>query len=215
MFAGIIEQVGVVEDVREASFGQRLRIAAGPWAGHCPVGSSVSVCGVCLTVAGADDRFLGFDVVPETLARTTLGRKRAGDRVNLERSLRAGDRIDGHFVLGHVDGIAIIEDVRTASREYVVELRPDADVMPLVIPKGSIAVEGISLTVADRSDETFAVALVPTTLQRTNLSTMKRGDVVNLESDVLVRTVIHRLQSLSPTNRLPFDGNARRKVSRR
>jgi riboflavin synthase len=215
MFTGIIEQVGVVEDVRDAPAGMRLRIAAGPWAAQSAVGSSVCVCGVCLTVARADDRFLDFDVVHETLAKTTLGRKRPGDRVNLERSLRVGDRMDGHFVLGHVDGIAEVENVRTSSGEYVVELRPDADRMPYIVPQGSIAVEGISLTVAERNDETFAVALIPTTLQRTNLVTLRRGDAVNLETDILVRTVIHRLHTLSPTGHLPHTGNVRHKVALR
>lgn len=215
MFTGIVEQVGVLEDVRDAPGGKRLRIAAGPWAAHSAVGSSVSVSGVCLTVARADDRFLDFDVVPETLAKTTLGRKRPGDRVNLERSLRVGDRMDGHFVLGHVDGIAEVENVRTSSGEYVVELRPDAERMAYVIPKGSIAVEGISLTVAERHEETFTVALIPTTLQRTNFATLQRGDAVNLETDILVRTVIHRLQTLSPTDKLILPGNDRRKAALR
>ncbi len=167
-----------------------MRVAAGPWAADCPVGASICVSGVCLTVASRAEHFLEFDVVKETLSKTTLGRKQSGDRVNLERSLRAGDRLDGHFVQGHVDGTATVESVRHDFGEYFLTLRPQALLIRYIVPKGSVAVEGVSLTVAEHQRDLFSVALVPTTLQRTNLASFRAGDAVNIETDLMVRTLV-------------------------
>lgn len=191
MFTGIVNRVGVVEDVRTTTSGIRLRIGVGDWARHCSPGSSVCVSGVCLTVSGVSEPLLDFDVVPETIGKSNLGRKRPGDRLNLEPSIRVGDPIDGHFVQGHVDGTAEIEQVRTQAGEYVLRLRPESHLLPYVIPKGSIAIDGVSLTVAELGDDRFTIALIPTTLQRTNLSSLRSGDTVNVETDLLVRTIVH------------------------
>lgn len=141
-----------------------------------------------------DGARLSFDVIKETLDRTNLGRKGVGDRVNLERSLRVGDRLDGHWVQGHVDGTAEVVEVRRDEREHVVFLRPEPSLSPYVIPKGSIAIDGVSMTIAELRGDAFSIALIPTTLERTTLGSLTVGDLVNIESDILARTIVHRLE---------------------
>ena len=198
MFTGIVECTGRIVGNRRVSGGRRLAVHSGGLAERCRVGASLCVNGVCLTVANSEPETLEFDVIQETLDKSTLGSKRVGDEVNLERSLRIGDRLDGHFVQGHVDGTATVERVEAAREEHVLWLRPDACVIQYVIPKGSIAIDGVSLTVAAVRNGLFSVALIPTTLQRTVLSALSSGAVVNIESDIVVRTVVHRLAEMAP-----------------
>ncbi|MGB9625429.1 MAG: riboflavin synthase [Phycisphaerae bacterium] len=198
MFTGIIEAVGSVCSLRRSGEAARLSVDAGRLSEAPRRGASIAVNGVCQTVAADSFPILEFDVVPETLRCTTIGRLRTGDPVNLEPSLKAGDRLDGHIVQGHVDGIAIVTEVVTAGRDRLVwfELQ-DESLADFVIPKGSVAIDGVSLTIARRSDETpirFAVALIPTTLERTNLGTRQPGDAVNIETDVIARAVISYLR---------------------
>lgn len=198
MFSGIVESVGRVESAVPCGGSIRLRIDAPCVAEWIKAGASVSVSGVCLTVAAIEGLRLSFDVIRETLERSTLGRIRAGDRVNLERSLAVGDRLDGHFVQGHVDGTAAVRRRISTSREFVLWLAPEAPVMRHVVPKGSIAVDGVSLTIAAVRDAEFSVALIPTTLERTTLGDRREGDRVNIESDILVRSLVHYLDRLRP-----------------
>ena len=171
MFTGIIEQTGRVERP-----GRRLRVRTG--FDDLAYGESVAVGGVCLTVAKLSGDAAEFDLVNETLRRTTLGRLRRGDRVNLERSLRAGDRLSGHVVQGHVDGTG---RVARAGRLLKVETPLAAQ----MAPKGSVAVDGVSLTIVDAFPDAFTVALIPTTLKITTLGRTRRGHQVNVELDVL------------------------------
>ena len=205
MFTGIVETTGTISATRATAGGRRLRADVGSMAGELSLGASVCVSGVCLTVAAVSGRFLEFDVIKETLDRSTLGLKRVGDRVNLERSLRADGRLDGHFVQGHVDGSAVVDRVIASPREHVVWLRPGMGITPYLIPKGSIAVDGVSLTIADVSDDAFSVALIPTTLERTTFGSLVAGDRVNLESDIIARTVVHHLSRLPTAAGLSFD----------
>lgn len=179
MFTGIVEAMGRVRAARRTRTGARLEIELPFEAGR---GESISVSGVCLTWTGA-----GFDVVPETLSRTTLGRLRGGDQVNLERSLRAGDRLGGHFVTGHVDAVGEVAEVRRARKETKIWIAMPVDLARYVAPKGSIAVDGVSLTVVDVEADRFSVALIPYTLARTTLGRARRGSRVNLEADILAR----------------------------
>lgn len=197
MFTGIVERTGKIAETRSTPAGRRLRIEAGPMAAECALGASLAVDGVCLTVVDKTATAVVFDVITETIARSTLGGKRAGDHVNLERSLKIGDRIDGHFVQGHIDGTAVVERLESTPQEHVIWLRPDAAMMAYVIPKGSIAVDGVSLTIAAVKDGTFSVALIPTTLDVTTLSSLSRGDRVNIETDIITRTVVERLKGIS------------------
>jgi riboflavin synthase len=198
MFTGLVQAVGTAAEVSPAAAGVRLLIDPGGWVHRPAAGESICVSGVCLTVAAAPAEVggcLAFDVVPETLRRTTLGTLRPGSRVNLERSLAVGDLMGGHTVQGHVDGVAKIERVETGG-EYRVSIRPPPELMVYLVPKGSVAVDGVSLTVAAVVAErgTFDVALIPTTLAQTTLGELRPGATCNLETDVLARTVVQYLK---------------------
>jgi len=173
MFTGIVERAGRV--VRP---GRRLVVDTG-WT-DLALGESVAVAGVCLTVARRSERAAEFDLVAETLKKTTLGALRRGDRVNLERALRHGDRISGHLVQGHVEGTGVVlQTGRT--------LRVETELAPQMVPKGSITVDGVSLTIVDVEPAAFSVALIPTTRRITTLGRVKRGARVNLELDLLTK----------------------------
>jgi riboflavin synthase len=177
MFTGIVREVG-----RVAAFdGSRLIVET---ATEADIGDSVAIAGVCLTVAGRDDGSLAFDVVPETLSRTTLGSLTAGDEVNIEPSLRAGDPLGGHIVQGHVDGVGHLR-----ARSDLTWFDAPSEIVRYCVEKGSIAVDGTSLTVVGTDDEGFAVALVPHTLDATTLGSLQPGDGVNLEVDLLAKYV--------------------------
>ena len=197
MFTGIVETVGTVTGATSVSGGKHLRVNAGPTAQQCLPGASVSVSGVCLTISSVAGELLEFDVIPETLGNSTLGSKRIGDRVNLERAMRLEDRFDGHFVQGHVDGTGVVDRIRSSAREWLTWIRPENHLTPYIIPKGSIAVDGVSLTVAEVRPGAFCVALIPTTLVRTTLADLVVGDQVNLESDIIARAIVHRLTQVA------------------
>ena len=195
MFAGIVESMGVIRGVRPRQGCTRLAVQLARLGEGLEPGASVAVNGVCLTLVTQRDGTGQFDVIPETLRRSNLGTLRAGDRVNLERSLRVGDRIDGHFVQGHVDGLGTVDAVERSPGEVRLWTRIDAALRPYIVPKGSIAIDGVSLTIADVRPQRFCVALIPTTLERTILGERKAGDRVNLETDILARLVIARLEA--------------------
>lgn len=200
MFTGIIHHLGRVKSLADAPFGKRITIHSGELAGELPIGASVAVNGVCLTVAQTSPPAIGFDVIPETLGKTTLGDLLTNDVVNLEPSLRAGDAIDGHFVQGHVDGTARVVRIDQSAGQHVVWLEPESNLLPYLIPKGSVAIEGVSLTIADRAPSSFSIALIPTTLDRTTLSRWHVGRRVNVETDIVVRTVVAHLSGLTGGN---------------
>jgi len=207
MFTGLIEEVGTVRNLTRGTVG-RLTIAAPAVAGGAQVGDSVAVNGACLTVTSVVDGQLTFDAVPETFSRTTLGELRPGDRVNLESSLKAGEHIGGHFVQGHVDGVGTILTSRSLGQSRVIRINAPGDVLRYVVEKGSIAVDGISLTVASCDDMGFTVAVVPHTLESTTLSMKQPGDRVNLEADILgkyVEKMLGRMQASSVTEELLRD----------
>ena len=194
MFSGIVDQVGEVARIEASAAGRRMLISAPGYWKDVGEGSSVAIDGVCLTIVRCDERDSEFDVVPETLRRSTLGALLAGSRVNLQKSLAAGERIDGHFVQGHVDAIGRIERVDRGS-DAMWHFTVENEAMAYIVPKGSVAIDGISLTVASISPNGFSVALIPTTLSRTTLGGKKPGDQVNIETDILVRALVHRLES--------------------
>lgn len=201
MFSGIIDAIGTVAEARETTGGRVLTVDASSYWHDVPAGASIAIDGVCLTLTRRNGHTAAFDVVAETLRRTTLGERRAGDRVNLQKSLAVGDRIDGHFVQGHVDAVATVARVEQSDRESLWWLSLDAEAMAYVTPKGSIAIDGISLTVAAVRDGSFCVALIPTTLDRTTLGMKRQGARVNIETDILTRTVLHYLRSREAADR--------------
>lgn len=196
MFTGIVEQIGRISVSREVPHGRRIGIEAGSMAADCKRGESVCVSGVCLTVAETNEQSFEFDVIRETLEKSTLGSKRVGDVVNLERSLRVGDRLDGHFVQGHVDGTATVQQVKNSGKEYVLRLRLEPSLMIYMIPKGSVSIDGVSLTIASVDREGISVALIPTTLERTNFSSLAAGHRVNIETDVIARTIVQSIREM-------------------
>jgi riboflavin synthase len=185
MFTGIVREVGSVESVEGDGDVVRLRVRAPKTAENTAVGDSVSVNGVCLTAVGAADGAVEFDVVPETLRRSSLGRLEAGAAVNVEPALRAGEPLGGHLVQGHVDGVGRV--VRVDVEGLEVSAAPE--LLRYCVEKGSIAVEGVSLTIAALSGGSFTVALVPHTREATTLGSVSVGDEVNLEVDVIAKHV--------------------------
>jgi riboflavin synthase len=185
MFTGIVRELGRVE----AFDGSRLRVAAPETAPGVAIGDSVAIAGVCLTVVENGGGGLGFDAVPETLSRTSLGRLRTGDAVNVEPALRAGDPMGGHVMQGHVDGVGTVRAVEPEGEGRRIWIDTPPDVLRYCVEKGSVAVDGTSLTVAALDDAGFAVALIPHTLAVTTLGSLAPGDPVNLEADVLAKYV--------------------------
>lgn len=185
MFTGIVREVATVESFDDS----RLVVVAIETAAGSAVGDSVAVAGVCLTVVEADEQRLAFDVVPETLARTALGRLERGSGVNVEPSLRVGDRLGGHVVQGHVDTVGRVRSLAPDGEGRRVWFDAPEEVLGYCLEKGSIAVDGVSLTVAGLDDGGFEVALIPHTLDTTTLGWLEPGDSVNLEPDVLAKVV--------------------------
>lgn len=172
----------------------RLWIDAGELATETRTGDSVAVDGCCLTVVDREQRRLAFDAIPETLSRTTLGRREEGDPVNLELPLRPSDRLGGHFVQGHVDAVSELVERRDEGDDVVLTFKTPEALRGQIVEKGSIAVDGVSLTVAAAKGETFSVALIPHTLAVTTLGVRNRGDQVNLEGDILAKYVASLVQ---------------------
>ena len=184
MFTGLIEAVGSVSAVQPTESGYRLAVRA-PLASDLALGESLAVNGVCLTVAMVEGNDVVADIGPETARVTTLASLRPGQPVNLERAMRADARFGGHIVQGHVDGTGTIEGVRQDGDSHWMTIRFPSALAPLFIRKGSIAVDGISLTVAAVDDRQFEVMIIPFTWTRTNLSSLRARDQVNLECDVV------------------------------
>ena len=188
MFTGLVADLGSVAALDATSDGVRLTVSTA-LAEQLAEGDSVAVSGVCLTATDVVAGRFGADVMHETLKRSTLGTVGAGSGVNLELALRAADRLGGHIVQGHVDGVGVVREVREDGFARVVTIEAPADVLRYVVAKGSIAVDGVSLTVARIDGDGFDVALIPETLQRTSLGTATPGTTVNLEVDVLAKYV--------------------------
>ncbi|MEL6894842.1 MAG: riboflavin synthase [Planctomycetota bacterium] len=191
MFTGLVQQLGTIIQRTDQPPGCRFQIDCGFSAA---MGDSICVNGCCLTVVAIDGNRLDFEAGEETLSRTNLGNLTAGDRVNLERSLLAGDRLGGHYVTGHIDGVGQLqrreEDPPWAKLWFSVP----SPLAPQLASKGSIAVDGVSLTLVDVTDDAFSVALIPHTLRETTLGGLSAGDPVNLETDVLAKYVQRQLQ---------------------
>jgi len=193
MFTGIIEQVGEVAEVKLTSAGFRLRLTTDLAATLAP-GESLAVNGVCLTVVSAGADGVHMDVSPETVRVSSLGSLKRGSLVNLERSLRAEARVGGHFVQGHVDATGTIEEIRRDGDSWWMTVKFPPSQAALIVRKGSIAVDGISLTVAGVDDKRFDVQVIPFTWKHTNLRTVKVNDAVNLEFDLIGKYVLRAME---------------------
>ena len=189
MFTGLVEEVGTIASVTRRGDGARVRLVAGTVRDDLAVGDSVAVDGACLTAVALHDDGLEVDAVAETLRRTTLGDRAPGDRVNLERALRLGDRLGGHLMQGHVDGTGEVAAVRPEGGGRVLRVRVPGELLRYVVEKGSLAIDGVSLTVAARHADGCSVALIPHTLAATTLGEAAAGRRVNLEVDLMAKYV--------------------------
>lgn len=195
MFTGLVQALGRIERAEREAAGIRFAVA---WDGlpdddPLEIGESIAVNGCCLTVVAAAGGSFGVQAGPETLARTNLGIRGAGDRVNLERALRVGDRLGGHFVQGHVDTVATLLDRHPEGEWEFLAFAIEPAWCPLLVPRGSIAVDGVSLTVVDVEPDRFSVMLIPHTLAMTTLGRIRPGDAVNIEADMLAKHVLRLL----------------------
>jgi riboflavin synthase len=195
MFTGLIETLARVSDLEPEPPGVRLVIAAGAIADETKIGDSIAVNGCCLTVVRIDGESLSFQAGEETLKRTNLGRLQLGSALNLERSLVIGDRLGGHFVTGHIDGQGVLAERRDDKDWSTVWFSAPAELLKQIASKGSIAVDGVSLTVVEVERERFSVALIPHTLAATTLGRLNVGDSVNLETDLIAKYVARLIES--------------------
>jgi riboflavin synthase len=194
MFTGIVEAIGTVRGIQRQADGMQLTLDIGSLAQGIVPGGSVAVNGACLTVVRVEGSLVTFDVVSESVSRTNLGTLQGGDAVNIERSLRVGGAIDGHLVQGHVDGMARVSRIDTGGGQWKVWFEPPPELMRYMVVKGSVAIDGISLTLVDVTDRQISVAVIPTTLQRTTLGRRRSGDTVNIETDLIARIVVRQLE---------------------
>jgi len=183
MFTGIIEEVGKVKSVVQKGKARVFAISSEKLLNDIKIGDSVAVNGVCLTVFEKLNEYFKVEAVEETIKKTNLGNLKTGDRVNLELSLKLGDRLGGHIVLGHVDTTGVIENILKLKNSWIFEIKFPIEFRKYIIPKGSIAVDGISLTIAEVDDGKFKVSIIPFTWENTNLKFKRSGDRVNLEFD--------------------------------
>ncbi|MEN6372055.1 MAG: riboflavin synthase [Armatimonadota bacterium] len=188
MFTGLVEEIGTVRSITRGA-GAELRIATHVVSDGAKIGDSIAINGTCLTVTKITGNELSFDAVEETLSRSSLGSLKPGDAVNMERSVSADRLFGGHFVLGHVDGLGTIQSFDKKPGETTLIIKAPEEVMRYVVTKGSIAIDGISLTVASCTEDGFRVAVIPHTFANTTLASKRAGDTVNLETDILGKYV--------------------------
>ena len=189
MFTGLIQTTGEFIALKKSGDSARLQVRCGPWNPPLAIGESIAVDGACLTVAESVGDTVTFDVLAETLEKTCLGDKNPGATLNLERALRLGDALGGHIVTGHVDGVGTLRSVEKSSRDWKVTVACSSGLLEEMVPKGSVALNGISLTIVQLTKEAFSVHIIPHTWEMTGLSKAVRGDKVNIETDVLGKYV--------------------------
>ncbi len=204
MFTGIVKELGRVETIKSSDDGARLRISA-KLAPELGEGDSISVNGACLTATSVGDGAFEADVMHQTLSLTTLGELEASSPVNLELPLRPTDRLGGHVVQGHVDGTATVEDLSADGFAKRLRVELPEELLPYVVDRGSIAIEGVSLTISELTDSGLEVSLIPETLERTTLGALEPGDRVNVECDVLARYVRRQLSADAGLSPLSID----------
>jgi riboflavin synthase len=196
MFTGIVQGMATVIAIEKKTNALHLKLDLTGLARDIQLGASVSVSGVCLTVASIQDSHLEFDVIGETLAKTSLALLQLGDQVNIERSARLGDEIGGHHVSGHVSGTVTIKNIDTPPNNWMVTFACEAIWMPYILPKGFIALDGCSLTIVDVGTDWFTVHLIPETLVRTTFGKKSVGDKVNFEIDAITRAIVDTVQRI-------------------
>ena len=205
MFTGLIQQVGTLAERSERAGGQCLKIRHKPWESALIIGESVAVQGACLTVTKVGKGTFTCDVLAETLDKTSLGLMRTGAELNLERALRADERLGGHIVTGHVDGKGLAAGLTPKGADWVLEVACADEILSGIVPKGSITVDGVSLTVAELRKASFTVHIIPHTWDQTTLRLLQKGRTVNLETDMIGKYVHRYLARLQPKSRVTLD----------
>ena len=198
MFTGLIEAVCSVSAAHRSGSSMRLAVDLAALAEGAKIGDSIALNGACLTIADLQGGVASFDISGETLAKTNLGRLRPASQVNIERALKPTDRLGGHFVLGHIDGTAQVKAIDKQGEFADMKFAAQTELLEKIVVKGSVAVEGISLTVGEIDRDCFAVSLIPETLRSTTLGVARVGDAVNIETDVIVKTVKKYLERILP-----------------
>lgn len=196
MFTGIVEELGTLENISGGANFSKLLIKASKVLEGVNLGDSIAVNGVCLTVTSFTAASFTADVMPETMKKTSLGQLKRGDTVNLERALRLGDRLGGHIVSGHVDGVGEIVSREPHANAVLFRIKADPSLLAYMVPRGSVAIDGISLTLIDVTETDFAVSIIPHTISHTNLRDKRAGEIVNLECDMIAKYV-ERLMTAS------------------
>ena len=189
MFTGIIEGLGTISGIRSAGQGKRLTVEADFSLDQTKIGDSISVSGVCLTAVKIDGKQFEVDVSPETLQTTTFGQAKSGDRINIERAMRLSDRIDGHLVSGHIDGTGVVNHRESLSNAIIITIELDESLTRYMITKGSVAVDGISLTINNCESDFFSVSIIPHTAKWSTIGLKNIGDRVNIETDMIGKYV--------------------------
>jgi riboflavin synthase len=198
MFTGLIKVICTVKSAYTAAGGMRLAVNLGKLAQECKVGDSIAINGVCLTIAQLQGSLAEFDVSGETLTRSTLGRLKSSSPVNAELALKATDRFGGHFVLGHVDGIATVKAIEQKGPFADMKFAAGSELLAQMVVKGSVAVDGISLTIANMDEDSFSISIIPETLKKTTLGAAKIGDTVNIETDIIIKTIKKQIEKILP-----------------
>jgi riboflavin synthase len=205
MFTGLIKSVCTVKSAHAAGGGMRLAVDLGGLAEQCKIGDSIAINGVCLTIVQLRGGLAEFDVSGETLAKSTLGRVKPSSPVNVELAMRADDRFGGHFVLGHVDGVATIKAISRKEQFADMKFAANPELLAQMVVKGSVAVDGISLTIADMNEDSFSVSIIPETLKKTTLGQAKIGVKVNIETDIIVKTIRSTIDKILPREKLTIE----------
>lgn len=193
MFTGIIEKLGVIRQIQPAAGGKRISVETGLDLSHTGIGDSIAVNGACLTVISKNGSQFMADLSPETVLKTTFSTKRVGDQVNVERAMRLSDRVNGHLVSGHIDGVGAVSARREDANAIVITISVPPSLAKYMIPKGSVAVDGISLTINQCDEDSFGISIIPHTAQLTSIGFCAVGDAVNIETDILGKYVARLL----------------------
>ncbi len=209
MFTGIIEGLGTITSLHAREGGRRLRVACGFSLDETKVGDSIAVNGACLTVIETDGRRFAADLSPETVARTTFNDAKTGQPVNIERAMRLSDRLDGHIVSGHIDGIGTIRSIEKIGNAIIVTISVSEELGKYMIPKGSVAVDGISLTINTCSGEQFTVSIIPHTAKITTIGSYRLNTRVNIETDIIGKYVANFIDAAKPVGNATGQTNKR------
>ncbi|MDD5600973.1 MAG: riboflavin synthase [Actinomycetota bacterium] len=209
MFTGIIKETGIINKIKDKTFDREIGVRCNKILKELCIGDFIAVNGVCLTVTDKNSQGFSCDVSFNTLSNTSLKYLEIGNVVNLESSLTVSDKLSGHFVAGHVDCITKILNISKTGRSYIIDIKLPSDICDYIVPNGSIAIEGISLTIARVQKNSFRVVIIPYTFENTNLSKKRVGDIVNIEIDILARYVINFLKSGRISNTSISDINSR------